>query len=499
MIDYETFCRVRHLREKEGLTIVQIAQEVGRNTKTISRWLAKEHYQPKMQSEKTSKLEPYKGQVIDMLHQHHYSITQVFQRLFQQGYKGGRTILREFIRQIRPKRKPAFLTLYFEPGECAQVDWGCYGNIAVGSIRRRLSFFVMVLCYSRMIYVDFTVSEKMEHFLECHQKALEFFGGVPQKIMIDNLKTGVLLHPEGQKAIFNPRYLDFAAHYGFHAVACNVRKANEKGRVESAVGYVKKNFLNGLVLSDFRFVGPAAKEWRDTIANVRIHGETHKKPVDLFEEEKRKLTPLAAHRYDVGITKTVRASRCFRVTLETNRYSVPDKYASQLLQLRSYPDRICIYDGCNLIAIHPRSYDRHQDFENPDHVRELLNQRRNAREQKLLQRFLSSHSKAGEYYQKLQNKRVNARLHVQKIVALMEIYGEEEVAKAMEDSFECDAISSEYIANILEQRKNQPHSCGAIHLTHKAELLSLETPAPDLSIYTNPSPTNLSYEKDINK
>ena len=485
MIDYETFCRIRHLREKEGLSIVQIAREVGLNKKTVSRQLSKKDYRPKMQSKKASKLDPYKGQIVEMLHQHSYSVTQVCQRLFQQGYKGGRTIVREFIQQIRPKRKPAFLTLSFEPGECAQVDWGCYGNIAVGSVQRRLSFFVMVLCYSRMIYVDFTVSEKMEHFLECHQKALEFFGGVPRKIMIDNLKTGVLIHLEGQKAIFNPRYLDFAAHCGFHAVACNVRKANEKGRVESAVGYVKQNFLNGADFSDFRFVGPAAKEWRDTIANVRIHGETHKKPVDLFEEEKRNLNPLPPHRYDIGITKTVRASRCFRVTLETNRYSVPAKYASQRLQMKSYPDRICLYDGCNLIARHPRSYDRYQDFENPDHVRELLDQRRNAREQKLLQRFLSFHPKAAEYYQKLQEKRVNARLHVQKIIALMEIYGEEEVAKAMEDSFEFDAISSEYIANILEQRKNQPIACGAIHLTHKAELLNLETSPPDLSIYTN--------------
>ena len=139
MIDYETFCRIRHLREKEGLSIVQIAREVGLNKKTVSRQLSKKDYRPKMQSKKASKLDPYKGQIVKMLHQHSYSVTQVCQRLFQQGYKGGRTIVREFIQQIRPKRKPAFLTLSFEPGECTQVDWGCYGNIAVGSVRRRLS------------------------------------------------------------------------------------------------------------------------------------------------------------------------------------------------------------------------------------------------------------------------------------------------------------------------------------------------------------------------
>ena len=149
--------------------------------------------------------------------------------------------------------------LEFAAGECAQVDWGQYGSVAVGSTRRRLSFFLMVLCYSRMLYLEFTLSEAMDHFLSCHRHALEFFGGVPQKIMIDNLKVGVVRHPTGQKALFNPRYLDFAAHYGFQPVACNVRKGNEKGRVENGVGYVKKNFLNGLEIPSFAAINPAAR------------------------------------------------------------------------------------------------------------------------------------------------------------------------------------------------------------------------------------------------
>jgi len=119
--------------------------------------------------------------------------------------------------------------LEFAPGECAQVDWGSFGSITVGSTRRRLSFFVMVLCYSRLMYVEFTLSEGMEQFLACHRHAFEFFGGgVPAKVMIDNLKVGVLDHPLGAPARFNPRYLDFAAHHHFCPVACQVKRANEK-------------------------------------------------------------------------------------------------------------------------------------------------------------------------------------------------------------------------------------------------------------------------------
>ena len=125
-----------------------------------------------------------------MLERHPYTAQQIFQQLASQGYAGGYSILKEFVRQVRPARKPAFLMLDFAAGECAQVDWGSFGSVPVGSTRRRLSFFVMVLCYSRMMYLEFTLSEGMEQFLTCHRHALEFFGGSPSKVMIDNLKVG---------------------------------------------------------------------------------------------------------------------------------------------------------------------------------------------------------------------------------------------------------------------------------------------------------------------
>jgi transposase len=150
------------------------------------------------------------------------------------------------VRQVRPPRTPAFLTLSFAPGECAQVDWGSWGTVAVGETRRRLSLFVMVLCYSRLLYVEFTLSQTMEQFLACHQNAFAFFGNrVPEKIMVDNLKSAVLRRITGAAPVLNPRYLDFAQHCGFRIVACNKGKGNEKGRVESGVGYVKKPPVSG--------------------------------------------------------------------------------------------------------------------------------------------------------------------------------------------------------------------------------------------------------------
>jgi len=492
MIDYETFCKIRDYRQQQGLKAEQIARQLGLDGRTVARWIDEPRYRPKQSTQRVSKLDPYKAQILQWLESHDYSAQQIFQRLQEEGFDGGYTIVKEYVRKVRPRRPPAFLTLSFAPGECAQVDWGEYGSVAVGETRRKLSFFVMVLCYSRMSYVEFTLSQKMEQFLACHQHAFEFFGNrVPEKIMVDNLKSAVLRRLIGEAPVLNSHYLDFSNHYGFTIKPCGVGKGNEKGRVESGVGYVKKNLLNGLEISDFSHLNPAARIWLETIANVRIHGETHKRPVDLFAEEQPRLQPGPVHPYDIGTVLTVLASSRFRVSYDTNRYSVPAEYASTILTLKVYQDRLCIYHREKLIARHPRCYDRYQDKENPDHPKALLAQRRNAREQKLLGRFLTLSPKAEAYYQALEQRRLNPQHHLQKIVALGEIYGSEAVARAMEDAFVFQAFSCEYIANILESRKRLLPEPGALHLTRRQDLLDLELPEPDLSLY---EPTTLDTE-----
>jgi hypothetical protein len=188
--------------------------------------------------------------------------------------------------------------------------------------------------------------------------------------------------------------------------------------------------------------------------------------------------------YDVGTVHTVRASNRFRATLDTNRYSVPAEYASQRLTLKSYPDRVCIYHDNKLIARHARSYDRHRDFEDPDHPRELLAQRRSARHQKLLQRFLALSPNAETYYAQLELRRLNPRHHVHKIIALSEIYGTEATARAIDDACDFQAFSCEYIANLLEARARTTPQPSALHLTRRADLLDLELPEPELDLYT---------------
>lgn len=482
MIDYDKFCRIKKY-QSEGLKASQIAMELGFDSRTVGKWMGRERFESRLSGLRESKLDHYKKDIVRMLERHPYSAIQIFQRIREEGFSGGYTIVKDYVRKVRPKQQQAFLKLTFRPGECAQVDWGVFKSVAVGNTRRRLSFFVMVLCHCRMMYVEFTVSQTMEHFLGCHQRAFQFFEGVPEKVMVDNLKSAVLKRITGKDPVFNPKYLDFSNHYGFRIVPCGVGKGNEKGMVENAVGYVKKNFLTGLEPGDFKNVNPAAKLWLGTIANVRIHGETRKKPCDIFPEEAARLSPLPQHPYDTATLSQVRASKQFRVTLDTNRYSVPAEYTGAKLTMKAYTDRICLYHEQKLVARHVRNYDRHQDIENPDHPRALLEKKRKAKDQQTLMRFLTLSSGAEKYYFGLQERKLNLLHHIRQIVGLSEIYGVEPVERAIEDALELGAFSCEYIANLLEQRKRITQNPGILHLIRSEDLLELEIEKPNMNLY----------------
>ena len=500
MIDYPTYCQIHALHRERGLKSRQIAAELGLHPETVSKWLRRPSYEQRKAAPRPSKLDAFKPQIVRMLERHPYTAAQILAKLREAGYEGSYTILKDYVRQVRPPNRPAYLTLHFEPGECAQVDWGHAGVVNVGNTRRRLSFFVMVLCYSRMLYVEFTLAQSMEQFLACHQNGFEYLGGSVKRVMVDNLKSAVLSHPAGQPAVFNPRYVDFANHHGFEIRACNVGAANEKGRVENAVRYVRSSFLGGLEIDEFAPLNPAARHWLDTVANVRIHGQTHRRPIDLFEEERPTLLPLPLAPYDVGANRPVTASSQFRVVLDTNRYSVPSEYAGARLTLRVYPDKLLVYHQHNLIAEHARSYERRRDFLDLDHQRRLLAQRRKGREQQMLMQLMRITPRAEPLIEGLRNRRLNAPVHIRKIVALAEIYGADELARAIDDALEYHAFSSEYIANILEQRARRLPEPGALHLTRREDLLELELPEPDLSIYEtdhDPSATADNHQQDI--
>jgi hypothetical protein len=325
----------------------------------------------------------------------------------------------------------------------------------------------------------------MEHFLQCHREAFEYFHGVTKEVVVDNCKVAVKTPCPFGSPVINERYADCAAHYGFKVVSCAPRKPHEKGRVERNISYLKKNFLNGLDLDSLKLVAlnHGVRQWMENVANIRIHGTTRKTPLEMFEKEKTNMQALPLFPYDCGVVKSARANSQYRVTFESNKYSVPPEFAGKRLELAIYPEKILIRHEGRLIAEHNRSYDQHRDCILKEHDNVLIEQRRKARYGITMKRFMELGEVAQNYYREMKTRRLNPGTHVRKIMALLDIYGRDDTIRAMEDARDAGAFGSDYIANILEMRRRVLPHPGPLHLSRKSDYLDLELDEPDMDTY----------------
>jgi transposase len=269
----------------------------------------------------------------------------VLERLRPLGYGGGVSVLRERMRTLRPPpKREAFLTLDFRPGEAMQVDWADFG-FALPGCPRRVSAFVMALCYSRHLYLEFTLSQSMGSFLRCLQRGLAFYGGSAITEVFDNMKT-VVLEPHVKHPVFNPRFLQYASSRGFAVRACTPRRGNEKGRVERPIGFVRSRFWTGRRFQDLLDLNVQAATWRDGSCNCRIHEITGKVPSLVFEsEEKRLLKPLPPVPFETDDLLATSVTKSFRVSFDRNRYSVPARLVAQSVLVRADDATVCVFLG----------------------------------------------------------------------------------------------------------------------------------------------------------
>jgi transposase len=478
--------QVNDLRD-QGLSIRAIAYRLGLHRRTIRRALRTQRPPVRTSATRASIIDPHRGWLLARLQQYpELSVVRLCSQLKEHGYTGGYSTVKQCVAELRPRLKPAHLTLSFAPGECAQVDWGYWGGLDVPGGRRRVSYFVMVLCHSRMLYAELFMGEATEHWLRAHRNAFEHFGGTPARVMVDNCKTAIITpRCGGAPAELNPAYEEFAQHYGFRVDPCNVRRPNEKGRVENAVGYVRSGFLAGREPGSLAAVAPALADWLQNHANQRLHATTGRRPAELFAEAERvALRPLPAGPHECYQIQAVAADSRFRVTVETNRYSVPCSHASRRLTLHRYVDRIVVRDRSGaLLADHPRCYGRKQDIADPEHERPLVLKLRHAHDQRRLERFLALGPDAAAYLDGLREKRPNWRTHVDRINALAEIHGPDALRRAMADARESAAFSAEYLHNLLDARNRFSPEPGPLHLTRRSDLLDLSLPEPDLNVY----------------
>lgn len=486
MMDRQQWQQINDL-SAEGLGVRAIARRLGIHRRTVRKAL--QAVQPPRRSARRrgSIIDPYRGWLLARLEQYpELTAATLHRQLAERGYTGGYSLVKQCVAELRPRTKKAYLTLSFAPGECAQVDWGVWKGVDVPGGRRRLSFFTMVLCHSRMLYAEFFLGERMEYWLTAHRHAFEAFGGAPDRVMVDNCKTAVL-NPRrhGSPPEFNPAYEDFARHYGFRISACTPGRPNEKGRVEHAVGYIKGSFLAGREPSVPEALNPALFDWVGRVANERVHGTTGRRPRELFEEAEREaLHALPAGPHDCAAVAIGVADSRFRVTVDDNRYSVPSSAASRKVQVLRYADRVVVrsLDG-DLLADHPRCFGRKREIVDPDHERALVPAMRHSRDRRRLTRFLTLGPDAPDYLTGLREKRAAWRDHIDRINALAEVHGRDTLVRAIADACQYGAFSAEYIHNILEARTRALPDPGPLHVTRRADLLELDLPEPDLDVY----------------
>jgi transposase len=283
----------------------------------------------------------------------------IWQRLKEQGYIGSYSSVLRFVRTIDRRDPEVTVRVERKPGEEGQVDFGYAGRMIdpwTGEVRKAW-VFVMTLSWSRHQYVEFVFDQRVETWLELHRHAFEFFGGVPERVVIDNLKAAIVRacwdDPEVQQA-----YRECAEHYGFLISPCRPRTPEHKGKVEQGgVHYVKRNFLGGRRPTTIIQANQDARTWCNTTAGQRIHGTTKEQPLVRFREtEQARLKPLPETPYDLAIWKVVKLHRDCHIVFDKAYYSAPFRYVGQQLRVRGGTRRVRLYTlDYELVASHPRA------------------------------------------------------------------------------------------------------------------------------------------------
>lgn len=374
MVGLEEWMNILQLHQ-QGVSISEIARRTGRDRKTIRKYLQEPRRPPqRVTPRRASKLDPYKDYLLKRWDEGVSNAAKLLDEIRSRGYPGSYTILKDFLRPLRAEaQRQAVLRFETEPGQQAQVDWGHFGKAWIAGEEHKLYAFVMTLGYSRMKYVEFTTCADTEHFLQGHINAFRYFGGVPREVLLDNLKSAVRWR-NGAEIEWNRRYLDFAAHYGFVPRACWPYRAQTKGKVENAVGYVRKNFWPGIVFVDLPDLNGQALEWCEAVANAKVHGTTGEAPRVRFDRERAALMPLEGIAdYDTSYLAPRKVMRDCYVSYRGNRYSVPHPYSGSGVTVREpiEGDRIRIYCQEQLIATHPLNRGKRETITDPAHVEGL--------------------------------------------------------------------------------------------------------------------------------
>lgn len=453
MIDAALRARIRRLFYAEHWRVGTISTELGVHHDAVRLAIEADRFVRPGAQVRPTMLDPYKGLIAKILEDHpRLRATRVFEMIRTRGYLGSVVQLRRYVRSIRSVRAEAFLRLATLPGEQAQVDWGNFGKIQIGSAKRSLSCFVLVLSWSRAMYARFALDQTLESFLRGHLLAFEALG-VPREILYDNLKS-VVLERVGDHIRFHPRVLDLAGYYHFAPKPCAPYRGNEKGKVERQIQYLRHSFFAARRFSSVEDLNGQLARWIAEVAHVRrAPGHADGRSVaELLEAERARLLPLPEHPMSCGRIVGVTSGKTPYVRFDLNDYSIPHGLVKKPLTLVAEERALRILDGDVEVARHTRSYDRGKIVEDSAHIAELAREKRRAHDLRGRDLLRSSCKHADAVLDALALRGEHLASHTARLTQLLDRYGAAELDRAMSEALSRGASGAASVAHILDQR-----------------------------------------------
>jgi transposase len=469
MLTTEQINELHRLYWSERWPIRKIERHLRMSWRTIKKYLHAPAQAPAHRP-RDSKLDPFKPTITEWLEKDPTATAAVIeQRLRPLGYRGGHTILREYVHAARPELKPGrvFLRLEPPPGERFEVDWGHFGVLEYAGDKRKLYAFALVEAHSRMLYLEFTHSQSFETFVRCHVHAFTALGGVAREIAYDNLATAVAEH-DGRLVRFLPRFLAFAREYGFYPKACNVAAGWEKGKVERAIGYARQSFWPLRDFTDIHDVNRQARQWLTEVANKRLHRETRERPIDRFRAAA--LRPLPVIPYDYRDAVEALVYKDLRLHFDGNRYCVPPRFVGRRLTLKADSSSVTIYNRTQEIVSYPRCWRRGQTLGADRFEAEVAELRPAAKRSRAQQRLFAvldgvcSQAMLEAYLRDMADTDRALSRQLAELLELIRQYGPEPVADAIEKASAAHAFGADYVANILRQQQSPRQTQPALRL-----------------------------------
>ena len=359
----------------QGLSITEISDKTGYDRKTVRKYLNLTSIpEPKKRVRKESKLDKYKDYIIQKLNEGPFTAARLLRELQEMGFTGKYTIVKDFIRKVRPERGVQAVYRYeTKPGVQAQVDWSEFGRAEIDCKVLKLYCFNMVLGYSRMRYIEFTLSIDVYTLIQCHLNAFRYFGGYTNEILYDNMKQVVITRAlKSSDSEWNPKYEDFFRHYGFIPRLCRPYRAQTKGKIENTVGYVRRDFFLGRSFASIQDMNSQALLWLNRV-NSSIHGTTHETPLERLKSEELKPIDFVPE-YLVIREEARKISRDCFISYLGNKYSVPYKFAGREATLQIFDSKFRVIVGGEQVCEHEILTGSGRESRNKEHFRGLLSE-----------------------------------------------------------------------------------------------------------------------------